>query len=375
VPALLSALQPRLQTLVQTLLRSVQTLLSALQPRLQALLRAARSVSPESALRSVRSAPESVLRWMRSVSLESTLRSLRSVSLQSLARDARRLARRPSRLTLGVAAGIVIVAAVLAGVSGGSGSPAAALDTARQAAPAAAGPVGHAPAVGQAPAAGHAPATGDAPATGGAPAAAHAPAGHAPAGHAPAGHAPAGHAATGHAAPSSPAATAPSSPAAAAPSPPAAPTPAKPYQIYDSVTPGSIPASQGAVASYADGPHPVSASQVAGRKSVLWISITGQDYGASVVDVEPGDATPAGAASWAQHRLSANPQAIARIYTMISDWPAVKAAVASLPAQMQARIHYWIADPTGSPHIVPGSDATQWYWGPNYDITTAAPGF
>jgi len=53
----------------------------------------------------------------------------------------------------------------------------------------------------------------------------------------------------------------------------------------------------------------------------------------------------------------------------------VRAAVASFPAQMRARIHWWIANPTGRPHLVPGSDATQWYWGPSYDISTASPGF
>jgi hypothetical protein len=114
---------------------------------------------------------------------------------------------------------------------------------------------------------------------------------------------------------------------------------------------------------------------VTGRKSVLWISVTGGDYDASVIDVEPGNASPAAAANWAWHRLSANPHAIARIYTMISEWQAVKSAIASFPAQMQSRIRWWIADPTGTPHLVPGSDATQWYWGSTYDITTAAPGF
>ena len=47
----------------------------------------------------------------------------------------------------------------------------------------------------------------------------------------------------------------------------------------------------------------------------------------------------------------------------------------ALPHQMQSRIRWWIADPTGVPHIVPGSSATQWYWGSSYDITTAAPRF
>ena len=81
------------------------------------------------------------------------------------------------------------------------------------------------------------------------------------------------------------------------------------------------------------------------------------------------------AATWASARLTAWPTKVARIYTMISEWPAVKAAIATLPQQMQSHVRYWIADPTGVPHVVPGSDATQWYWGKNYDISTANPNF
>jgi hypothetical protein len=160
---------------------------------------------------------------------------------------------------------------------------------------------------------------------------------------------------------------------AAAPAPPPAPAP-KPYLLYDSVTPQLIPAGQ-PVATYATGGYAVPASQVAGRSSVLWIDTQGTDPAAQALDVEPGDATPSIAASWAWHKLSAAPGAVARIYTMISEWPAVKAAVATLPQQMQSHIRYWIADPTGVPHVLPGSSATQWYWGKNYDISTANPGF
>jgi hypothetical protein len=385
IPALLGALRPRLRAL-----------LSDMQPRVQALLRAARSVSPQSvarwlasAFRSLRSvSPESARR-----SLESGLRSLRSVTVRSLAQDAQRLARRPSRLTLGVAAGTVLaIGAIAAGVSSGSAPAAALSDTAGHAAPVAAGPVGHAPATGQSPAGGFGPGAANAPA-GKAPAghaaaghapAGHAAAGHAAAGHAPAGHAPAGHAAAGHApaghAPSghAPAGHVPAGHVAArhapAPARHAVAAPAKPSTIYDSVTPSAIPASQKSVASYATGPFAARASQVAG-KSVTWIDTRGYDYKASALDVEPGDATPSVAANWAWHRLKSDPHAVARLYTMISEWPALKAAVSSFPAQMQHRIHWWIADPTGTPHLVPGSDATQWFWGPHYDITAAAPGF
>ena len=150
--------------------------------------------------------------------------------------------------------------------------------------------------------------------------------------------------------------------------------PTQPYTIYDSVTPGTLPANQ-AAAVYADGAYAASASQVSGHHSVLWIDANGSDPNANVLDVEPGDATPAGAATWVQAHLSAQPHSVAIIYTMRSDWSAVQDAVGGLPSWEQSHVRYWIADPTGVPHVVPGSSATQWYWGSNYDESTANPNF
>jgi hypothetical protein len=338
-----------------SLLRVLDSLLRALDPWLRA--RPSRLRARPSRIREL---PAVLGSWFR---------GLRSLSLESVLRDAEHLARRPSRLTLGVAAGTVLATgAVLAGVSVGSESPAAAVGdqaTARQALPGeGAGNAAPGAAAGDgAPGA----ATGHAAA---APAASHAAA-------APA----AGHAAPARAASAAPSVSGRSHASAqhvakpAAPAPAAASAPASPYLIYDSVIPTAIPASAGMVATYADGARPVPASQVTGRKSVLWIDVTGQDYAASAIDVEPGNASPAVAANWAWHRLSADPHAVARIYTNISAWPTAQAAVAPFPAQMRARIRWWIADPTGTPHMVPGSDATQWFWGPSYDISTAAPRF
>jgi hypothetical protein len=148
----------------------------------------------------------------------------------------------------------------------------------------------------------------------------------------------------------------------------------RPYNIYDSIHPSAFPAHR-VVATYATGNYAAQPEQVAGQKKVMWIDITGRDYAASILDVEPGDATPAGAAAWAEHRLSSNPHVLARIYTMRSEWAAVQQAVSTLKASMRARIRWWIADPTGVDHMVPGSSATQWYWGPSYDVTTANPNF
>ncbi len=253
-----------------------------------------------------------------------------------------RHARRPSRLTLGIAAATVAaLAGVTAGMSPGATSPVGAASK-----PGTIGQPGPVRAAGQAGAPSIDAASRLAPSRQAAPHTVPAVQHPAPARHP----APAQHPA------------------------PAPVQPAAPYLIYDSVEPSAIP-SHNMIATYATGPYAVTPAQVAGRGPVMWIDVYGTDYQASALDVEPSDATPSEAASWAWHRLSAYPDAIAHIYTSLSEWPAVQAAVAPFPSSMRARIRWWIADPTGVPHIVPGSDATQWYWGSSYDITTATPRF
>jgi hypothetical protein len=172
-----------------------------------------------------------------------------------------------------------------------------------------------------------------------------------------------------------PAALKPAAPKPAAKPRPVTPAPpAKPYLIYDSVSPAAIPHGQ-AAAVYVNGAYAANWGQVAGRDSVLWIDTNGSNRNANVLDVEPGDATPVGAAQWVQHRLTAHSGSVAIVYTMMSDWQQVKDNMATIPAWMQGKVRYWIADPTGVPHIVPGASATQWYWGSHYDITTAASNF
>jgi hypothetical protein len=147
-----------------------------------------------------------------------------------------------------------------------------------------------------------------------------------------------------------------------------------PETIYDSVAPTAIPAGQ-QVATYADGPYQASSAAVAGRGNVLWIDTTGANTQANALDVEPGDATPAEAASWVSAKLSASPRTDAIVYTFEAEWDSVQSNIDALPSWMQSHVKYWIADPTGTPHIVPGAAATQWYWGSSYDISMAQPGF
>ncbi len=149
---------------------------------------------------------------------------------------------------------------------------------------------------------------------------------------------------------------------------------ARPYRIYDSVKPETIPSGK-AAAVYVNGAYAAFPRQLSGHNSVLWIDTNGSDPAANVLDVEPGDATPAGAAQWAKQRLSKQPHSVAIVYTMRSEWQQVKDNVAHLPGWMQSKVRYWIADPTGVDHVVPGASATQWYWGNKYDVTTANPDF
>jgi hypothetical protein len=171
--------------------------------------------------------------------------------------------------------------------------------------------------------------------------------------------------------------TQPSATASPSSTPSASPSagPSKPYAFYDSVEPQTVPAGA-IVGTYSTGAHPIAASTVAGRKQVLWIDTLATDpQGSGALDVEPGCATPSQVPGWVSSRLKAHPGQIAIVYMSLSEWPQVKADVASLPAWMQSRIRWWVADPTGVPHIVPGSQATQWYWGSTYDESMAAPNF
>jgi hypothetical protein len=148
----------------------------------------------------------------------------------------------------------------------------------------------------------------------------------------------------------------------------------QPTTFYDSVEPGAIPAGA-QVATYADGPYAQSAASLAGRGKIMWIDVSGGDPNADALDVEPTDATPAGAAAWVSAKLTADPSSTPIVYTFKNGWGQVIDDINALPTWMHSHVKYWIADPTGYAHILPGADATQWYWGATYDISMADPGF
>jgi hypothetical protein len=144
---------------------------------------------------------------------------------------------------------------------------------------------------------------------------------------------------------------------------------------YDSA-PGIFPDDATSVALYVNGLYTWTRPLAHAWTKVLWIDVLGTAPGqASILDVETGDARPADVPGWCSARLAAVPDSLLRLYCNLEKWPAVRAEVAALPADARARVRYWIANPTGSPHLVPGSAATQWSWGEDWDTSSYGPGW
>ena len=139
----------------------------------------------------------------------------------------------------------------------------------------------------------------------------------------------------------------------------------------DSVTPLAIPKGFAAAALYFNGLYAADRNTWEHRwPHVWWIDVLGDAAkNCSILDIETGDATPETVKIWVPDRLLAVPNAPARLYCNLSTWYYVKQAVATLNAEHRKWVRYWIANPTGSEHIVPGSQATQWAWRSTYDIS------
>lgn len=151
--------------------------------------------------------------------------------------------------------------------------------------------------------------------------------------------------------------------------------PPKPTVFYDSAQSDAVPSGNDA-AFYANGAYTPRPEDVKGREHVLWIDVTGANPRAGAIDVEPGDATPHSAAMWVKAKLGLEPKSRPIIYTFSAGWQDCRNEVTDhLPKWMQDRVRWWIAHPTGHPHILPGADATQWGWYKTRDTNSARPGF
>ncbi len=147
--------------------------------------------------------------------------------------------------------------------------------------------------------------------------------------------------------------------------------------MYDAIAPLAerIPPTAPVVAGYIDGanvtdrwtdaqwnlfPHAVK----------IRIAVLASTNDGHVLDVENGDARPEDVPRWVTARLTHLPRAT--VYCGQSNWPAVKRALEPFP-NLAAYTDYWLADPTGTDHVLPGTIGTQWLWTPNFDQSTMLP--
>jgi hypothetical protein len=121
--------------------------------------------------------------------------------------------------------------------------------------------------------------------------------------------------------------------------------------MFDSDVAADIPASPFAVAGYVDGePGSWSAADWDRFRDAYTTTISRRaDRPADWLDIERGAALPAHVPTWAGKGF----------YCNLSTLPAVETACRQANKPLPK---WWAAHPTGQPHIVPGSVATQWAW-------------
>lgn len=144
--------------------------------------------------------------------------------------------------------------------------------------------------------------------------------------------------------------------------------------MYDSTQPSLIPAAAEYIAIYANGEYAADKASVQKRfphARIFNIDVLNSDPGGSgIADVENGDMKPGDLPGWVDRRLARHPGELCRVYCNKSTWPSVKSEVARLPQDRRDLVRYWIADPTGNPHSLPGADATQYHWGDTWNEST-----
>lgn len=139
--------------------------------------------------------------------------------------------------------------------------------------------------------------------------------------------------------------------------------------MYDSVNVSGIPASAKMVAGYVDG-HYANFALMRSRfpsAIVVGIAVSPHTDAGTVIDVEKGDATPAGAVSWVlmRRRAGCDPT----VYCNQAAWSQVRAAFQSAGV---AEPHYWIAKWDGVASLLPNTVAKQYQNHASYDVSAVA---
>ena len=128
--------------------------------------------------------------------------------------------------------------------------------------------------------------------------------------------------------------------------------------LYDSTSANDIPSDAPLVGGYVDGLYRWTSADWARfpNSTQVRIAVSPATNDGFVLDVEQGDATPAQAPVWVQMRRNAK-IGNATIYCSRSVLPEIQAA---FTAAGVAQPFYWVADWTGTVHMVPGAVATQY---------------
>lgn len=128
-------------------------------------------------------------------------------------------------------------------------------------------------------------------------------------------------------------------------------------KMYDAVTPTNIPRDAQIVAGYLNGKYAWTAAEWAMFPNAVHvrISVRAAFLDGHVLDVEPGDATPAESVGWVKARRAAG--ADPSVYCNRSSWPQVRAA---FQLAREPEPHYWIATASGKLEIPAGAVAAQY---------------
>lgn len=142
--------------------------------------------------------------------------------------------------------------------------------------------------------------------------------------------------------------------------------------VYDSVNVAAIPADAKVILGYVDGRDPEIAGNYAAvvkrfpHAHIVSVTTTGRNP-AMMCDCEKYDLTPAMVRTWALRRLYSGPWPV--VYSNVSTKPSVVPELVGFPWS------WWAADWTGTPHLYPTSDATQYAnpatSGGDYDVSAA----
>ena len=128
--------------------------------------------------------------------------------------------------------------------------------------------------------------------------------------------------------------------------------------MYDGVDATRLPTSAQLVAGYVDGLYAWSAANWARfpNSVKVRVAVFSQTNDGQVLDVEPGNATPAQSVDWVLMRRRAGVDPT--VYMNTSTWPTVRG---SFQARGVAEPHYWVAQYDGIASIPAGAVAKQYY--------------